>query len=97
MTEAFIYDHVRSPRGRGKTGGSLNPITPMNLATQVLSALREVALPPSESRVRTSHVSPISTPTMPRAYPASKSTGFALPAWRPSIPRLRKSWQASRM
>ena len=41
MTEAFIYDHVRSPRGRGKLGGSLNPITPMNLATQVLSALRD--------------------------------------------------------
>jgi len=41
MTEAFIYDHVRSPRGRGKQGGSLNPITPMNLATQVLEALRD--------------------------------------------------------
>ena len=24
MTEAYIYDHVRSPRGRGKAGGSLN-------------------------------------------------------------------------
>ena len=41
MTDAFIYDHVRSPRGRGKTGGSLNSITPINLATQVLAALRE--------------------------------------------------------
>jgi len=41
MTEAFIFDHVRSPRGRGKQGGSLNPITPMNLTTQVLSALRD--------------------------------------------------------
>jgi acetyl-CoA C-acetyltransferase len=41
MTEAFIYDHVRSPRGRGKQGGSLNPITPMNLTTQVLCALRD--------------------------------------------------------
>lgn len=41
MNEAFIYDHVRSPRGRGKQGGSLNPITPMNLTTQVLTALRE--------------------------------------------------------
>jgi acetyl-CoA C-acetyltransferase len=41
MTEAFIYDHVRSPRGRGKQGGSLNPITPINLATQVLGALRD--------------------------------------------------------
>jgi len=41
MTEAFIYDHVRSPRGRGKQGGSLNSITPINLATQVLEALRD--------------------------------------------------------
>jgi acetyl-CoA C-acetyltransferase len=41
MTHAYIYDHVRSPRGRGKQGGSLNPVTPINLATQVLSALRD--------------------------------------------------------
>ncbi len=41
MTEAYIYDHVRSPRGRGKQGGSLNPITPINLTTQVLQALRD--------------------------------------------------------
>jgi acetyl-CoA C-acetyltransferase len=41
MTEAYIYDHVRSPRGRGKQGGSLNPITPINLASQVLVALRD--------------------------------------------------------
>ena len=41
MTEAYIFDHVRSPRGRGKQGGSLNPVTPVNLATQVLEALRD--------------------------------------------------------
>jgi acetyl-CoA C-acetyltransferase len=41
MTEAYIYDHVRSPRGRGKQGGSLNPITPINLVSQVLVALRD--------------------------------------------------------
>jgi acetyl-CoA C-acetyltransferase len=41
MTDAYIYDHVRSPRGRGKQGGSLNPITPMNLTAQVLRALRD--------------------------------------------------------
>ena len=41
MTDAFIYDHVRSPRGRGKQGGSLNSITPINLVRQVLSALRD--------------------------------------------------------
>ena len=41
MTEAYIYDHVRSPRGRGKPDGSLHAITPMNLASQVLGALRD--------------------------------------------------------
>ena len=41
MTEAYIYDHVRSPRGRGKPNGSLHSITPINLTTQVLTALRD--------------------------------------------------------
>ena len=41
MTEAYIYDHVRSPRGRGKPNGSLHSITPINLATQVLASLRD--------------------------------------------------------
>lgn len=41
MTEAYIYDHVRSPRGRGKPDGSLHPITPMSLTSQVLGALRD--------------------------------------------------------
>jgi acetyl-CoA C-acetyltransferase len=41
MSEAYLYDHVRSPRGRGKQGGSLNPITPINLVSQVLVALRD--------------------------------------------------------
>jgi len=41
MTEAYIYDHVRSPRGRGKPNGSLHAITPIDLASQVLASLRE--------------------------------------------------------
>ncbi len=41
MTEAYIYDHVRSPRGRGKADGSLHAITPINLASQVLANLRD--------------------------------------------------------
>jgi acetyl-CoA C-acetyltransferase len=41
MTEAFIYDHVRSPRGRGKPNGSLHAITPVNLTSQVLTSLRD--------------------------------------------------------
>jgi acetyl-CoA C-acetyltransferase len=41
VTDAFIYDHVRTPRGRGKASGSLHEITPLALAAQVLAALRE--------------------------------------------------------
>jgi len=41
MTDAFIYDHVRSPRGRGKSNGSLHGITPINLCSQILAAVRD--------------------------------------------------------
>ncbi|MFC4348797.1 acetyl-CoA C-acetyltransferase [Kordiimonas lipolytica] len=41
MTEAYIYDAVRTPRGRGRKDGSLHEITPIQLATQVLQAVRD--------------------------------------------------------
>ncbi len=41
MADAFIYDHVRTPRGRGKPDGSLHSITPIQLAAQALQAVRE--------------------------------------------------------
>ena len=41
MTEAYIYDAVRTPRGKGKSDGSLHEVTPVSLATQVLEAVRD--------------------------------------------------------
>jgi acetyl-CoA C-acetyltransferase len=41
MTDAFILDVVRTPRGRGRPDGSLHTITPIQLAAQSLSALRD--------------------------------------------------------
>ncbi|MBL8190605.1 MAG: acetyl-CoA C-acetyltransferase [Acidobacteria bacterium] len=41
MTEAYIYDAVRTPRGRGRSNGSLHEIRPIELATQVLKAIRD--------------------------------------------------------
>jgi acetyl-CoA C-acetyltransferase len=41
MTDAYIFDHVRTPRGKGKADGKLHEITPINLASQTLVALRE--------------------------------------------------------
>jgi len=41
MPEAFIYDHVRTPRGRGKVDGALHEVTALNLASQALGAIRD--------------------------------------------------------
>src|ERR1700679_3244571 len=41
MTEAFIYDHVRTPRGRGKPDGSLHTATTLHLAATALRAIKE--------------------------------------------------------
>lgn len=41
MTDAYIYDAVRTPRGKGKKNGSLHEITALQLATQQLEAIRD--------------------------------------------------------
>ncbi len=41
MTEAFIFDALRTPRGKGKQGGALNQATPIHLAATALRALRD--------------------------------------------------------
>ena len=41
MTEAFIYDAVRSPRGKGRNDGSLHEITALDLAAQVLASVND--------------------------------------------------------
>ncbi len=41
MADAFIYDAVRTPRGRGKPDGALHEVSTLSLATTALAALRE--------------------------------------------------------
>jgi acetyl-CoA C-acetyltransferase len=41
MTDAYVYDAVRSPRGRGKSDGSLHEVTSLRLSAVVLNALRD--------------------------------------------------------
>ncbi|MES0872683.1 acetyl-CoA C-acetyltransferase [Sinimarinibacterium thermocellulolyticum] len=41
MAEAFIYDAVRTPRGKGKKDGSLHQITPIHLVANLMWALEE--------------------------------------------------------
>ena len=41
MFDAYIYDHCRTPRGKGKPEGSLHAATPIWLVRTLLQALRE--------------------------------------------------------
>jgi acetyl-CoA C-acetyltransferase len=41
MPDAFIYDAIRTPRGRGKVDGSLHEVTALNLASQALAAIKD--------------------------------------------------------
>ncbi|HEY8578914.1 MAG TPA: acetyl-CoA C-acetyltransferase [Beijerinckiaceae bacterium] len=41
MADAFIYDAVRTPRGRGKPDGALHEVTSLALANAALTALRD--------------------------------------------------------
>ena len=40
MEEAYIYDAVRSPRGKGRKDGSLHEVTAAKLSADVLNALK---------------------------------------------------------
>ena len=41
MTDAYIFDAVRTPRGKGKPDGGLHEVTPMRLASTALEAIRD--------------------------------------------------------
>lgn len=41
MTEAYIYDALRTPRGKGRKDGSLHEVTSLRLSAQTLNALKE--------------------------------------------------------
>ena len=36
--EAYVYDHVRTPRGKGRPDGALHEVTSVEMATQLLKA-----------------------------------------------------------
>lgn len=41
MAEAFIYDHIRSPRGKGRAEGALREVSAVELSAQVLAAIAD--------------------------------------------------------
>src|ERR687889_1029293 len=49
MAEAFVYDHIRTPRGKGKKNGSLHEVKPVDLIVGLLDEVkvRNPSLDPS--------------------------------------------------
>jgi acetyl-CoA C-acetyltransferase len=41
MTDAYIYDAVRSPRGKGRKDGALHEVTSLRLSAQILNAVKD--------------------------------------------------------
>ncbi len=41
MTDAYIYDALRTPRGKGRADGSLHEVTALRLSAQTLNAIKE--------------------------------------------------------
>ena len=51
MTDAYIYDAIRTPRGKGRPDGSLHEVTALRLSADTLNALKaRNGLPPTTSR-----------------------------------------------
>ena len=40
MAEAFVYDAIRTPRGRGKSSGSLHEVKPVRLLTGLMHEMQ---------------------------------------------------------
>jgi acetyl-CoA C-acetyltransferase len=40
MAEAFVYDHIRTPRGKGKAAGSLHEVKPVDLIVGLLDEIK---------------------------------------------------------
>ena len=98
MPDAYIFDHVRTPRGKGKKDGSLHEAPPVELATQVLASAprpQRASTPREIEDVILGCVTPVGeqgtniarTAVLKAGYdetcPASRSTGFARPGSKP--------------
>ncbi len=94
MPQAYIYDAVRTPRGRGKPDGSLHEVSSLGLAVTALKAIKErngLAGPEVDDVILGCVDHPVGEaggdiaelrrfpPAMATPCPACRSTAFALP------------------
>ncbi len=79
MTEALIFDHVRTPRGRGKPDGSLHTASTLHLAATALKAIkdRNQLEPTRIDDVVMGCVDPVAETCGQRAHAGDVAAGFA--------------------
>ena len=96
MTQALIFDAIRTPRGKGKAEGALYSVKPVNLVAGLLKALARRSdldthqvddivlgcVTPVGDQGADIARPPRSWPTGTSASPACKSTASAPRAWR---------------
>ena len=97
MNDAFVYDAIRTPRGKGKKDGSLHEIKPVDLLAGLLVKLQQrhgfdpgalddivmgVVSPVGEQGSVIAKVAALKAAGTGAAR-ACSSTASALPAWRP--------------
>ena len=82
MTDAFVFDAVRTPRGRGRAGGSLNEVAPARLAAVALRAVCD------RNGVRDEQIEDVilgcGEPSLEQASNIAKAAAFA--AGMPEVP-----------
>lgn len=87
MSDVYIFDHVRTPRGRGRAESSLHPVTPIQLAaawpiiTPVLEKQPDVA----EVKRRLLHVQALEAA---RCLEEGSASWTSVPNWRAVMARV---------
>lgn len=102
--EAFIYEAIRTPRGKQRNG-SLNEVKPLNLVVGLVDELRR-RYPDLDENLISDMILGVVSPVgdqggdiartavlaagLPETTGVCSSTGSAPPVWRPSTPPLRR-------
>ena len=75
-TDAYIYDAIRTPRGRGKESGSLHPIPPLDLLKTLFDAWSRFPEEAGYWRITFRYGRPKISPdeTFPYWYPRGETT-----------------------
>ena len=82
MTEAYIYDALRTPRGKGRKDGSLHEVTALRLSALTMNAPRHSDHHSHPNRTYAALILPQDGPMLPRSLPVMAFVALYPPRWR---------------